>query len=339
MHDVSILGIGRRIGTEEALRFRVRFDERDVFGAASREAEILERAIVDREDRTRRSELRRHIADRRAIRNRQRRKSLAEKLDELADDALAAQHLGDLEHEIGRGYAFAQLAFETKTNDLGNQHGHGLPEHRGLRFDTADTPREHANAVDHRRVRIRADRGIGKRDIILWVVSDTGTAAPEDDAREILDVDLVHDARVRWDCAEPIERRLAPLQERVTFAIAFEFEIGIFLQRVVRSEVIDLHRMVDDEFDRLQRIDRFWIAAHRRHRIAHRREIDDARHAGEILQQYAGRTKRDLFLRRCARIPSRKRLDICARYRSPIFESQQIFEQNLQTDTADARAW
>ncbi len=229
MHDVGVLGIRRRIRTEEALRFRVRFDERDVFGAASREAEILERAIVDREDRAGRAELRRHVADRRAIRNRQRRKSLAEELDELADNALAAQHLGDLEHEIGRGYAFAQLAFETETNDLGNQHGHGLPEHGGLRFDAADTPGKHADAVDHRRVRIRANRGVRIRDIILWIVSDAGTAAPEDDAREILDVDLMHDSRVGWYRAKSIQRRLAPLQERVAFAIAFEFEIGIFL--------------------------------------------------------------------------------------------------------------
>ena len=93
-----------------------------------------------------------------------------------------------------------------------------------------------------------------------------------------------------------VERRLAPLQKRVAFAIALELEIGVLCQRVVGSEVVDLHRVIDDQFDRLQRIDLFRVAAHRRHRVAHRREIDDARNAGKILQQHARRTKRDFFL-------------------------------------------
>ena len=122
----------------------------------------------------------------------------------------------------------------------------------------------------------------------------------------------MHDSRIGRNRAEAVERRLAPLQERVALAIAFELEIGIFLQRVVRAEVIDLHRVVDHQLDRLQRIDRFGIAAHRRHRIAHRREIDDARHAGKILQQHARRTKRDLFFR-CLRADSSARALRCRR--------------------------
>ena len=32
--------------------------------------------------------------------------AVAEELDELVDDAVLAQHLGDREHEVGRGRAF-----------------------------------------------------------------------------------------------------------------------------------------------------------------------------------------------------------------------------------------
>ena len=180
---VGELRIRRCVGAEKILRLRVRFDQRDVFGGAAREAHVLERAIVDREDRTRRTELGRHIADRGAVGNGQRRESLAVELDELSDDALLAQHLGDREHQIGRGDAFAQLAVELETDHFGDQHRHRLAEHRGLGFDAADAPREHADAVDHRRVRIGPDRRIRIRRCGRGVVRNARTAGAEDDAR------------------------------------------------------------------------------------------------------------------------------------------------------------
>ena len=54
--------------------------------------------------------------------------------------------------------------------------------------------------------------------------------------------------------------------------------------------------MVDDEVDRHQRIDLVRIAAERHHRVAHRGEIDDRGHAGEILHQHARRAEGDLVL-------------------------------------------
>jgi len=43
----------------------------------------------------------------------------------------------------------------------------GLAEHARLRFDPADTPSDDAEAIDHRRVRIGADEGVGIIDAIL----------------------------------------------------------------------------------------------------------------------------------------------------------------------------
>ncbi len=93
--------------------------------------------------------------------------AVAEELDELADDAALAQHLGDGEHEVrGRG-AFGELARELEADDLRDQHRDRLAQHRGLRLDAADAPAQDAEAVDHRRVRVRADERVGIRDCVV----------------------------------------------------------------------------------------------------------------------------------------------------------------------------
>ncbi len=48
----------------------------------------------------------RHVADGGAVGQRHVGEAGAEELDELADDALLAQHLRDGEHEVGGGDAF-----------------------------------------------------------------------------------------------------------------------------------------------------------------------------------------------------------------------------------------
>ena len=54
---------------------------------------------------------------------------------------------------------------QLEADDLRDQHRHRLAEHRRLGLDAADAPAEHAEAVDHRRVRVGADErvGVGRR--------------------------------------------------------------------------------------------------------------------------------------------------------------------------------
>ena len=97
-----VLRDGGRV-VPEALLLRVRLDERDeVVGAAGR-AQVAQRLVVDREQRARRAVLGRHVADRRPVLERDAADTLAVELDELADDAVPAQHLRDGEHEVGGG--------------------------------------------------------------------------------------------------------------------------------------------------------------------------------------------------------------------------------------------
>src|SRR6202035_5635291 len=126
------------------------------------------------------------------------------------------------------------------------------------------------------------------------------------------------------------ERRLTPLEERVAFAVALELELRVLFERVVAGPRVDLYGVVDDELDRLQRVDPPWVAAEFSDGVSHRRQVYDTRDAGEVLQQHAGRPVGDLFGRRRARLPGGERLCVLARHRTAIFEAHEILEQNLQ---------
>ena len=109
----------------------------------------------------------------------------AEKLDELADHTLLAQHLGDGQHQVRGGRTFLHPTGQLESDDLRNQHRDGLPEHRRLRFDAAYTPPEHGQAVDHRRVAVGADQRVRVSD------RDAIVLAGPDDLGEIFEIDLV----------------------------------------------------------------------------------------------------------------------------------------------------
>ena len=74
------------------------------------------------------------------------------------------------------------------------------------------------------------------------------------------------------------------------------------------------------------------IAAHVGHRVAHRREVDDARHAGEVLQDHARRREGDLLRRVGVRVPGRERLDVLAAHGDAVLVAQEVLEQDLQRE-------
>ncbi len=103
------------------------------------------------------------------------------------------------------------------------------------------------------------------------------------------------DARAGRHDAEIVEGALAPLQEVVALAIALVFERDVIGEGFGCAELIDDDRVVDDEIDRNERIDLGRIAAEFRHTVTHGGEIDNGRHAGEVLHQHAGGAKADFF--------------------------------------------
>ena len=131
--------------------------------------------------------------------------------------------------------------------------------------------------------------------------------AGEDDAGEVLQVDLVADAGVRRHDEEVVEGLLGPAQQLVALLVALELEVGVDPERARAAEGIRDHGVVDDELRRDERVDLLRVAAERGHGVAHRDQVDHAGHAGEVLQQHPGRRVLDLRAVLRGRIPLRDR--------------------------------
>ncbi len=129
---------------------------------------------------------------------------------------------------------------------------------------------------------------------------------------EILEIHLVHDADAGRDESESLESLLAPFEEFVALAVALEFHVHVQFQRDGGAGEVDLHRVIDDEINRHERLDDFRIAADARDRAAHRCEIDDERDAGEILQDDPCDHERDFLVSRLFGVPIRERFDVFA---------------------------
>src|SRR5882724_12489430 len=120
----------------------------------------------------------------------------------------------------------------------------------------------------------------------------------------------MHDADSRRNELESLESLLTPLEKLVTLAIALELHVQIEFQRSRRAEEIDLHRVIDNQIDRHERLDDLRVASESLHSAAHRREVDNQRNSGEVLQNNARNDERNLGIRRRLRVPIRQRLDI-----------------------------
>ena len=172
----------------------------------------------------------------------------------------------------------------------------GWPSIAGFGLDAAHAPADDADAVDHRRVAVGADQRVGVVDAVSLVHA----------AREILEVHLVHDADARRHDLERVERLHAPFHELVALVVALELELHVEVERVRRAVVVDHHRVVDDQVDRHQRLDRLRILAQRVGDVAHRRQVGEQRNAGEVLQHDARDDERDLVGARAGRRPVRE---------------------------------
>ena len=127
-----------------------------------------------------------------------------------------------------------------------------------------------------------------------------------------------------------VERALAPAQERVALLVALELALGVDAERVAGAEDVDLHRVVDDELGRHERLDLRRVAAEVGHRVAHRGEVDDAGHAGEVLHDHARGREGDLLRRLGLRVPRRERLDVLGADADAVLGAQEVLEQDLQ---------
>src|SRR6185437_7093435 len=123
---LGVPGLRRRV-VPQALRLRVGLDQGQLLLGAAGELEVVQGVLVDREDRAGGAELGRHVADGGPVGDRDRGHALAGELDELADHAVLAQHLGDREHEVGGSGALGSSPVSRKPTTFGMSMEMGWP--------------------------------------------------------------------------------------------------------------------------------------------------------------------------------------------------------------------
>jgi hypothetical protein len=328
--ELEVLGERRLVAGVEpkTLLLGVRLDQRDLLVGAPREPDVGDGLGVDGEDRAGGAELGTHVADGGPVGHRHGGDAVAVELHELADDAVPPQHLGDGEHEVGGGGAGGQLAGQLEADHPRDEHRYRLAEHRRLRLDAANAPAEHADAVFHGGVRIGADTGVGVG----------GAVTVEDNAREVFDVDLVHDAGAWRDDAEVVEALLPPLEELVALLVAAVLKLHVALEGVRTPEHIDDHRMVDDHFGRRQRVDLGRVAAQVADCLAHGGQVDDAGHAREVLHDHPRRGELDLLAGLRRGLPGRQRADVVGGDVGAVLGAQEVLEEHLEAVRETSRA-
>ena len=219
-----------------------------------------------------------------------------------------------------------RVAREVDADDFRREKIDRLPEHARLGLNTPDAPSDDAEAIDHGRVRVGADKGVRIIDGAL------GGFRAQDSLGEVFEIDLVNDADSRRNHAEGLKGLLAPFEELIAFAIPLEFYFEVQAQRIGRTEEVHLHRVIDHKIHRHQRLDDLGILLQFGDRGAHCCEIDQERHAGEVLQHDARDDEGNLLLRGRLCIPCGQSLDVLLRNLLAIAVAEHRFKHDADTD-------
>ncbi|MPM98693.1 hypothetical protein SDC9_145881 [bioreactor metagenome] len=171
---------------------------------------------------------------------------------------------------------------------------------------------------------VGADTGVGVG------LQDTVDLTREDHAGEVLDVDLVHDAGARGDDLEVVEGGLAPAEELVALLVALVLDVDVLGEGLRGAEVLHDDGVVDHHLGRGERVDLGRVATEVGDRLAHRGQVDDTGHAGEVLHDHAGRSELDLLARLGRRIPGRERLDVAGGDVRTVLGTEQVLQQDLE---------
>ena len=154
----------------------------------------------------------------------------------------------------------------------------------------------------------------------------------QDALGQIFEIDLVDDADAGRDDAKTVERLHAPFEELVARQVARELDLHVALQGVAAARVIDLHGVIDDQIDRHERFDHFRVLAERGDRGAHGRQIDQERHAGEVLQDDARDHERHFPAALRGRLPVGERAHVVLGDALPVVIAQHGFEHDPNAD-------
>ena len=313
----------------EALGLGVGLDQREVLLVAAGEAQVVERHLVDREHRAGGAVLGGHVADGGARLERERRHAGAEASTNLPTTPWSRSSsviVSTTSVAVMPGLGSPEMRSPTTGRQ---EHGERLAEHGGLGLDAADAPAEHAEPVDHRGVRVGADEGVAEGAPVL---------GGEDDPRQVLEVDLVADARAR--AAPPGSRRRRPGPSSATGSAPGCARTR--WRRCGRRPTASPERSMITEWSMTSSTGTSgltWAASPPRLAIASRMAARSttAGHAGEVLHEHAlggegdlvGGVARALAVALGVGAPGRHRHDVVGGHVRAVLVAQQVLQEDL----------
>jgi hypothetical protein len=140
----------------------------------------------------------------------------------------------------------------------------------------------------------------------------------------------VDDAGIRRHDLEVAKGILSPAQEAIALLVTLEFNRRVLLKGARCAVVIDLHRVVDDQFRWRERVDRLGLAAQLDDSVTHRSQVHDRRYTSEVLQYDPRGGEGDFMLRLLLRIPAGQRVDVLGPDVPAVCMPKQVFEQDLE---------
>ena len=165
--------------------------------------------------------------------------------------------------------------------------------------------------------RIGADDRVGEGQGFAAVL------AGEHALRQVFDVDLVDNAGSGRHDAQVAERLLRPVQKLVALAVALELDLAVAQHGAGDAGEIDLHRVVDHQVDRDERVDLLRVFAQAGQGGAHAGQVVEHRDAGEILQQHPPREEAHGGALGVLRLPASQ-----AGHHQRLAGAQGVFEQD-----------
>ena len=161
-----------------------------------------------------------------------------------------------------------------------------MSEHHGLGFDPTDAPAEDSETVDHRRVGVGADKGVGNPQTAFL----TGYAGNP------LEVDLMDDTAAGGNGTEVVEALLTPLEELVSLEVALVLNLEVALTRIRKAaRDIDLDRVVYHQIYGDLWVHHLRVATQCHHRIPEGGDVNHGGDSCEILQDHPARAEWNLL--------------------------------------------
>ncbi len=313
---------------EEPLSTQVGLAGGGVLLAAAGGAQVGGRGFIEGEEAHGSTVFRSHVGHGGAVGQGKAGCTFTEEFHELAHHALLAQHLGDVQGQIGSGDTLSQFAAQVDTHDLRHQEGDRLAEHAGLCLNAAYAPGHDAQTVNHGGVGVCAHQSVRVVHAVFL----------HDASCQIFQIHLVDDTGAGRNHGEGLEGLLAPFQELVALCVALKLAREILLVGFREPGPVHLHGVVNHQIHGHQRFHFVGVGTQILNGGTHGCQIHQQGNARQILQDDASHGEGYLIIAGVLGIPACQISDIFFCDLEPVTVAQQAFQYNAERNRHAADA-